>query len=139
MSAIEWNETLSLGIPTIDRQHRMLIDSINTLDAAIQRGAGQATLAQVLKSLGTYVAVHFIFEESLLRVSRYPQLNDHHDEHEHFRRTLDNFGQRFARGDTSVASDVHTFLKNWLTTHIQVEDRAYAPCVQAHQRSQQRA
>ncbi len=136
MSAIEWNESLSVGIPTIDRQHRMLIDSINTLDAAVERGAGQVALAQVMKSLSTYVAVHFIYEESLLRASRYIQLNEHHDEHEHFRRTLESFGQRVASGEAGVAADVHAFLKNWLTAHIQIEDRAYAPTVLAHQRSQ---
>lgn len=132
MAAILWDESLSIGISTIDRQHRVLIEHINRLDDAVTRGAGRGVLEHVLKGLASYVSIHFTYEETLMKVSRYRESPEHHDEHEHFKAQVAQFQRRFQAGDEQMAADLLAFMQGWLRSHIQIEDQRYAADVIAH-------
>lgn len=40
MPLIQWNESLSVGVVEIDRQHRKLVELINDLNNAMRQGKG---------------------------------------------------------------------------------------------------
>jgi len=42
------------------------------------------------------------------------------------------FVNRFERGDIMLSIDLFNFLRDWLTTHIQKEDKEYGPCMIQH-------
>ncbi len=69
---VEWSDTLSIGIPEIDDQHRVLIDLLNQLHAAIREQRGRAECGEILERLIEYTRVHFATEESVMSVFRYP-------------------------------------------------------------------
>ncbi len=59
---LEWNENLSVGVPSIDEQHKALLALLNELFDSTQAGRGQAVLGKVLKELADYTVYHFKYE-----------------------------------------------------------------------------
>ena len=51
MSLMEWNEKLSVGVPSIDAQHKKLVAMLNELYDAMQAKHSQEALGKVLDGL----------------------------------------------------------------------------------------
>lgn len=124
MSDLVWTQDLSVGIAAIDRQHRMLIDAINDLQASAS-GTNRLLTSTVLKKLVAYVTLHFTFEEALMQCHNYESLSEHRHDHGHFRNQIAGFQRRYDSGDTHVVNELAAFLKAWLRDHIMVEDKRY--------------
>ena len=60
---LEWTEELSVGVPSIDEQHKVLIRLLNELFDATQAERGQTLLGKVLNELADYTVYHFQYEE----------------------------------------------------------------------------
>jgi methyl-accepting chemotaxis protein len=72
-----WSNALSVGHAEIDRQHQVLIEIANRLNASMRSGAGRAACGSILDELVNYTVNHFAFEEKAdgqtpLRRSRGP-------------------------------------------------------------------
>lgn len=126
MAFFEWSPALSVGLDSVDRQHKLLIGYINELGEAVDRGRSPATLKQVLERLHNYTRVHFAYEEAMFKVYRYEAADDHGHAHHAFVRMIEDCERRHAAGEDNVGADLLRYLKNWLSDHILVEDKAYA-------------
>ena len=128
MPFYEWSESMSVGVPLIDSDHRALIDLINRLHDALEYGAGPSDMDQVFQSLVAYIEFHFAREEAVLAACGYPSLAEHQAEHDRFtadmRYTRDRY---FSGGEAGLGPHLLAFLKDWLNNHILVEDMAYRP------------
>ena len=49
MAFFEWDDSIALGIPTIDQQHKAIFDWINTLNEAIKSGDGRRLMYKTPK------------------------------------------------------------------------------------------
>lgn len=125
MKAIEWDDSLSVHIPEIDRQHQRLIDLINDLDETMA-ASGQEQVRGVIEGLKDYAIVHFDAEESLLETHEYPGLKNHQTEHWEFIKKVRNFEQAQDLGLAGVRENIIRFLTQWLLRHIRVTDQKYA-------------
>lgn len=134
MEALQWNEVLATGIKKIDKQHRRLLDIVNQLGAAIERGERGAADA-ALKEVVDYTVYHFSYEENLLERAGYDMLPLHKRVHELFVRRVSQFQQRHAAGE-NVLQELHAMLARWLVHHIQNDDRGYAPAVRQYLRQE---
>lgn len=120
-----WTEELSVGVETIDSQHRELFRAFNSL----LRGSEQASPAEapfLLGFLEDYVVNHFGMEELYMRRFSYPGYPEHKNEHiafiEQFYDLRDDFD---AAGSNAVNADrLGRFLGDWLVNHIGKVDRA---------------
>lgn len=126
MAFFEWSAALSVGLETVDRQHKMLIGYINELDAAVASGKGHLVTRQIIANLRNYTRVHFAFEEGMFKVYRYEETADHTAGHHAFVDMIQRFEARSLAADAQVAADLLDYLKRWLTDHILVEDKAYS-------------
>jgi len=125
---IVWNDTSNLGIPVIDKQHRGLISTINSLYDAIKAGSGSAKVGQTLTLLKDYTESHFSTEEALLLEAKYPEMEKHIELHRNLTDTTKSM-----YNDVLINKEpdrVLQFLKQWWLDHINVQDRKYAPFVQ---------
>lgn len=122
---IEWSPSLSVGIESIDGQHRVLVAYINQLSDAIARGQSAGVLGQVLAGLDGYTRIHFRHEERLFAMYGWDEGPEHAEGHRAFERQLEEFRRRFAAGDAALAPEVLRFLIQWLTEHILLDDMAY--------------
>lgn len=129
---IPWSPMLSVGIDSIDAQHRVLLAYINQLSATIARGQSAAALADVIAGLESYTRLHFRHEERLFALHHWAEHEDHEHGHRHFEAQLSAFRERLDGGDAALARDVMRFLIAWLAEHILEDDMAYSAHLRAN-------
>lgn len=127
MPGLEWSDSFHLGVPSIDAQHRNLVDLINDLYAVRANGEGRDALLRVLNRLVDYTFDHFQHEEDMLRRFEYPEFDGHSRKHESLRERVRGLKQGFDLGESNVEGRLFGLLKEWLVTHILEEDRRYVP------------
>jgi|APTNR8051073442_1049403.scaffolds.fasta_scaffold02968_5 hemerythrin len=128
MAVIQWIPDFSVGIESLDTDHKVLISLLNHLEEAIQAGQPRDAIHRVLDSLLDYTNYHFDREETLMAACRYPDLNAHKRTHRTMRAQVVDIRDRYARNPESIHSrEILAFLKNWLTSHIVGRDKLYAP------------
>ena len=131
MPMLTWSDKMSVGVKAMDEQHKRLVDSLNALHSAMLQGHAKEQTGPLLDTLVKYTHDHFAAEEALMSRAKYPELPAHSEKHKALTTQVMDFAGRYQRGE--VALDVHllTFLCDWLTTHIQKEDKAYGPWLNA--------
>jgi hemerythrin len=125
MAIMEWSPTFSVKIKKFDDQHKKLVDLVNQLHDAMKAGQGNAMLGVVLQSLISYTATHFKEEEQIMQTHAYPDLARHKSEHEKLVKQVLDLQKKFQAGGGVLTMTVMSFLKEWLITHIQGEDKKY--------------
>lgn len=132
MALIVWNEKLSVGVPSIDAQHCVLVKSLNELHDAMLKGEGKNLTGPLLRNLLAYTRDHFSAEEAMMATANYPALAEHRIRHGDLTKKVEDYVARFESGEITLNLHLLNFLRDWLTNHIQKEDRAYSPCMNAH-------
>ena len=128
MPLMEWTEKLSVGIPSIDAQHKKLLAMANELYDAMKAGHGKELLNKTLDGLINYTVTHFNYEEKLFGQTAYPDAGPHKKQHEDLKKQVLAIQEKMKGGVSYGHSmEVMQFLKNWLTNHIMVVDKAYGP------------
>jgi hemerythrin len=125
MAVMEWSPAFSVKVKKFDDQHKKLIDLLNQLHDAMKAGQGNAMLGLVLQSLITYTATHFKEEEQVMQANGYPDLPQHKIEHEKLVKQVLDLQKKFQSGGGVLTLTVMSFLKDWLTSHIQGVDKKY--------------
>lgn len=132
MAFYEWSDRLSVGIGSIDRQHKVLIGYINTLAEGSAKGTLNSIVGTVLNNLVAYTKSHFIYEEMLFDQFGYAETVEHKRHHASLVARVDDFYTRFKRGESIPGIELLEFLKEWLNHHILKDDMGYAPFLAAH-------
>lgn len=122
---LEWSDKLVLGIPSVDAQHRQLVDMLNELYAAFRDGTAKEHIGPVLDRLIQYTAVHFKHEEDFFDQTRYPDAEHHKKEHANLVKRVLEVQQKFKSGQVVLTQDLMAFLRNWLADHILGSDKRY--------------
>ena len=125
---VEWSDAkFSVNVAEIDMQHKKLIAMINDIYEAMKnKSAHGENLKKTLYGLEDYINHHFTTEENYFTVFKYPDAEAHIQEHQAFLKKVTEFKGSLDYG-LLFAPDIYYFLKDWLTHHICVTDRAYAP------------
>jgi len=121
---MEWSSALSVGHSEIDRQHQVLIEIANRLNAAMRAGHGRQVAGPILNELVDYTINHFSFEENLMAKHAYPERERHMGEHRKLIADLSKFKQQFDSGNAAISVELMGFIRDWLVNHILKVDRA---------------
>lgn len=124
MPILTWSDDLKVGHPTIDADHRKLVDLINHLHDAMSRGEGREMVGDILDDLHLYTRSHFAREEQIQRQTGFPDHPAHRREHEALILQISDLRRRFEKNDIALTLDVMRFLRDWLKKHILERDRA---------------
>lgn len=127
MALIEWKETYSVNIAEIDTQHKMLVEMINKLHAAILSGTGKDVLTEILGELVDYTLNHFATEEKFFDEYDYPDSDLHKKEHADLVQQVAALQKKQIDGEKVMTMDVMNFLRDWLQEHILGSDMKYGP------------
>jgi hemerythrin len=125
-SAFPWRNEFNLNVKEMDKQHRVLVGIISTLQQAVKNGEGKLKLAEVLESLLAYTDKHFAAEEKLMKKHGYPGYNEHKSKHIKMRGKVLSLIKDYNDGRVTISFSVLTFLQNWLSKHIMETDMKYA-------------
>jgi hemerythrin len=122
MSLIEWKAEFSVGVPSIDHEHRELIESINELIDVAHGGGSYDKVSGALGEIYTQIAAHFALEERIMRNARYDGYPEHKEDHEDL---LDALRDIMDKVDYDGAYDedrLSTELERWFSVHFQTQD-----------------
>jgi hemerythrin len=122
---VQWNDSLSVGISSIDQQHQKLIALMNQLHDAMKNGKGKEALSYIIEEFSNYTKYHFQTEEQLFRKYQYPGESSHTNAHEAFVEKVHQFQKDFESGKVLLSMELLQFLKTWITEHIQKVDKQY--------------
>jgi hemerythrin len=131
MALITWQDSYSVKVRKFDDEHKKLIALINQLHDAMKVGQGGQVIGSVLQSLIDYTASHFAAEEALMKLHGYPDFERHKKEHNLLVMQVLDVQKSLKSGKVPLSQEVMSFLKQWLQTHIQVEDKKYGPFLNA--------
>ncbi|MDD3181976.1 MAG: bacteriohemerythrin [Alphaproteobacteria bacterium] len=132
MPLIEWSESLSVKSRLLDADHKRLIDVINKLYDASQKGSNHAGVETAMEQLLSLTKTHFIHEETLMRKSAYPQFIPHKIEHDRLIKQLEDFQKRYAAGQVGLSNESVAFLRTWLCEHITSVDVSLGEWLSKH-------
>lgn len=133
MAIFTWDNSIALGIPSIDEQHKALFAWVNTLNEAVRNGDGTESVREVICKLVNYVSEHFSEEERLMLSCNYPGLQAHRQEHDKFVSRLNEIQDNFTKGQ-EMSESVLEFMVEWLVCHIKGTDQGYSRFI--HQKAE---
>lgn len=127
MALITWNETLNVGVASMDRQHREMADLVNLIHDNLLQGVPDAELRQNFDLLAAATVAHFRHEQDLWTRTDYPAAAGHKHKHDLLMVVLDRFRETLDR-DTSQSrlEQQLDYLREWLLDHIDDEDKPLA-------------
>lgn len=123
---VEWKDEYSVGIESIDRQHKKLIALINSLQTAVNYSTGAEYEQEALDALVDYTKTHFKYEEDLMEKNAYPDFTTHRAEHELMISRVEQVLAEYRRNPDAAMQDAIDFLRDWLINHINGTDKQYS-------------
>jgi hemerythrin-like metal-binding protein len=121
MERLQWDDALAVGDETVDNQHRNLFRLYNELVDALKEGRGRDFCMDALAGLADYAREHFADEEAFMERVDYPELEEHHAEHEAFKEELALEIKAVKGGQKDhafLARELASKLRTWLTDHL---------------------
>jgi hemerythrin-like metal-binding protein len=120
------HEELSLGIESVDREHRELALAIQELEEAVVDGDHRSLSAPLLRHVAELARAHFSSEEAFMMAKQYPGLAIHLFKHQYLMQELETMLAHFDRDFVKLNEDSVHFLRDWLVSHIQGEDKEFS-------------
>lgn len=123
MAFFEWADDLVIDNGVIDADHRQLVDVVNELHSATTQGTGHEVVADIIDRLIAYTRQHFAREEQIMASSKFPALASHQAKHQQIIREIEALKGKHDQGSITVASQLSTLLRDWLSVHIRRSDK----------------
>ena len=95
---------------------------VNELHRAIRDRHGREASRQIIVRLAEYTRTHFVFEEGLMRVTKYPNFDAHKQQHDALMEQVAILQNKLDNENAPISFELLHFLKNWLTKHISESD-----------------
>jgi hemerythrin len=121
---VTWKGFYSVGDASLDAQHKQIIGVINELYEAMQQGKDRLVLKPITDRLLQYTLAHFKHEEQLMQGREYPDFAEHKALHDTIRQKT---GDLREHAYLVTGQELLRFLKDWWISHIQGQDKRYAP------------
>lgn len=125
-SYFEWDPArLSLHVPDMDDEHKVLIGLMNDLHRLNEAQAPFAQQISALDKLARYTAKHFADEEAYMERIGFSGLRVHKGVHKQLLDKLAGLAAG-ARASSKIPEELFVFFKMWLSAHICGIDKKYA-------------
>lgn len=130
MALFDWDDSFSVGIEMIDKQHMILVRAINLLDMAVRANSSDKLLSAIFETLADYTNVHFGYEEELFDIYGYPGTETHKRQHADLLGKVLDLKRDWEAGNAEIGQEVLDFLVDWLKNHILGSDMEYTEFLQ---------
>lgn len=126
MTIVAWNPNFDVGVDEMNEEHQVLIDLMNRLHDMYEADADRDEQGKTLEELAVFTVRHFTNEEKYMESIHYDKTDPHKRIHADLLANLGDFKEQFDRGQP-LTSKFFSFLKLWLSAHIQGIDKKYGP------------
>jgi hemerythrin len=135
---MEWTEKLSIGIATIDSQHRELFKRINNLVFAIKQGRCREEIDNTIKFLDDYARVHFSDEERHMKEADYAGYAEQHEDHRRYLAALAELKEqaslpRAPGSSYDLSATTNQVVVDWIVAHILKLDMKFGDFLRARE------
>lgn len=132
---MNWDSSMSIGHPSIDADHKALLDQINVLvetafDDNAHGSCVKARTEQLLADLRSAMAELVQSEESLMLQHDYPDVVEHRREHVELLKQFDHFVRQFTASAGASLAHLVRFLREWFDYHEENWDRPFGAWLQ---------
>ncbi len=124
----QWEEKYSVGVKSIDNQHKEIFRLLNDLLQAMKEGKSSSITSQIILDLEKYSVIHFQKEEFFFRRFNFSGSAEHIREHQLFIQKVATLKAEIKTGKITITFELFNFLKDWIEHHIQEVDKAYTNC-----------
>lgn len=122
MAYFEWDNDMVIDNGPLDQDHRRLVDLVNELHTATTAGQGKTVVSRIMSELLFYTTDHLRREEQEMARVGFPNLEEHKRHHAEFMAGIQALVDKQAKGSITVASQLSTLLRDWLSVHIRRSD-----------------
>lgn len=131
MDYMPWIPAYSVGVETIDQQHKHLVSMVNGMMEVLKGGAKPEQVKALLEDLMDYTQRHFRHEEGMMARAGYSGLEEHKKKHAAMQAEVARLQQEASAARATAPLKLMEFLKNWLAKHINGTDKEYVPAMKA--------
>ncbi|MCW8916300.1 MAG: hemerythrin family protein [Magnetovibrio sp.] len=126
MALIVWDESMKLGVASVDHEHEELIGEINTLGEMIEQGTSVSSVQGSLGKIHAQIEGHFALEEKIMRERAYSGYYAHKEDHEDLLESIRDIMDSVTE-DTykDVSGELGLRLRAWFSEHFRTLDRAF--------------
>jgi len=121
-----FNESWSVNVKDIDKEHQGIFDRINKLHKGIKNNLSKDNLLNIFIDLGEYTTKHFRDEEELMKKANYSNIISHKGIHDKLLSTLASIIDDLKSGKEVDLISVMSFAKDWVQDHILGTDKKYS-------------
>jgi len=122
MSLLQWKPEYSVGVESMDVEHREMIDLINEIYEKLDSAPDADQIEDCLGDIFSTVSMHFALEESLMRKSNYAEYQAHKDNHEELLDQIRDLMDDFAADTSAGAVKLERGLSDWFAGHFATFD-----------------
>ena len=123
---LTWKDSYSVGIESIDNDHKKLIHLINNLQTAIDYKTDRQFEKQTMDEVVDYTVYHFTREEGLMEDNDYPGFVPHKAKHEEMIAKVNSYVEAYEKDESGAIESLLAYLKSWLIAHINGTDQEYS-------------
>jgi hemerythrin len=124
MALIEWQDSFKTGIPSLDYEHREMIELLNRLYVDLAGDGSRENVVAFLGEVYARISAHFALEEAVMRERRYDGLPAHKRDHERLlediRELMDTYESSGDGEEFRAAFSAR--LKAWFVDHFREQD-----------------
>lgn len=129
MNKWEWSEKYSVGVSSLDNQHRKLFELINQLiplmDEDVSESQKRKVTKNILEKLSEYTIHHFEFEEALFNKFGFALSEEHQESHQKIYDNVTSMLEQFFENQTLKIEYIYHVLIDWIEEHVLSEDKKY--------------
>jgi len=132
MALLQWKDQYSVGIESIDHEHRELIDLINRLYGELSAHAGRDAIEAFFGDLLKGISAHFALEEHFMREQKYHDLDAHKRDHEQLLDEIRDIMDELAEHQEIAGDELAARLESWFGRHFETHDARLHKALGAH-------
>jgi len=122
MSLLQWKPEYSVGIESMDVEHREMIDLINDVYQRLGSSPDPEDIEDCLESIFNTISLHFALEERIMREHAYIEYAEHKEDHEDLLDEIRDLMDQFLADTDSGARLLEARLSDWFVRHFATFD-----------------
>ena len=122
MSLLQWKPEYSVGVPSVDDEHREMIDMINGVYEGLGEAPDLMEIEKCLEDIFSTISLHFALEERIMRDNAYAEYDDHKEDHEDLLDEIRDLMDEFVADRDSGVKELEKRLSEWFSRHFATFD-----------------
>ena len=122
MTLLNWKPEYSVGVESVDFEHREMIELINAIYDAIEDKKNPQSIEHFLGEVHATISAHFALEERVMRNANYDEFEAHKEDHEELLDEIRDLMDRFFDAPDQGLQLLQKNLSGWFAGHFSTFD-----------------